>query len=289
MVYIGNIFRPPAEYNSILLQVTIGCSHNKCRFCGMYKNKQFKIKDESLINQDIDYASQHFRDKKRMFLCDGDAMIIPHEKLLDILKNINKKLPWITRIGLYANAKSLQKKSIDQFKELKKHKLGIVYMGLESGDDEILSKMNKGVDTSTQIEQGKKVKNAGLKLSCTVLLGLGGKSKSKEHAIKTGKALSEISPNYIGALSLILIPEAPLYKQVLDNSFDDLSPVEFLQELKLIIENTNIPSGIFSANHASNYFPLQIRLPSEKEKALKLLDKAINGEFFLKPEFMRAL
>lgn len=289
MVYIGNIFRPPAEHNSILLQVTIGCSYNKCRFCGMYKNKQFKIKDESLINQDIDYASQHFRDKKRMFLCDGDAMIIPHEKLLRILIDINEKLPWITRIGLYANAKSLQKKNVDQLMELKKHKLGIIYMGLESGDDEVLKNMNKGVNVITQIEQGQKVKNAGMKLSCTVLLGLGGKSRTKEHAIKTGKALSEISPNYIGALSLIITSEAPLYNDIINNNFNLLSPLEILKELKLMIQNTDVSSGIFSANHASNYLPLQVRLPSEKEDAIKLLEKAINGDIPLKSEFMRAL
>lgn len=289
MVYIGNIFRPPAEHNSILLQVTIGCSYNKCRFCGMYKNKQFKIKDESLINQDIDYALHHFRNKKRMFLCDGDAMIIPHEKLLRILIDINEKLPWITRIGLYANAKSLQKKNVDQLMELKKHKLGIIYMGLESGDDEVLKNMNKGVNVITQIEQGQKVKNAGMKLSCTVLLGLGGKSRTKEHAIKTGKALSEISPNYIGALSLIITSEAPLYNDIINNNFNLLSPLEILKELKLMIQNTDVSSGIFSANHASNYLPLQVRLPSEKEDAIKLLEKAINGDIPLKSEFMRAL
>ena len=272
MVYIGNIFRPPAEHNSILLQVTIGCSYNKCRFCGMYKNKQFKIKDESLINQDIDYA-----------------MIIPHEKLLRILIDINEKLPWITRIGLYANAKSLQKKNVDQLMELKKHKLGIIYMGLESGDDEVLKNMNKGVNVITQIEQGQKVKNAGMKLSCTVLLGLGGKSRTKEHAIKTGKALSEISPNYIGALSLIITSEAPLYNDIINNNFNLLSPLEILKELKLMIQNTDVSSGIFSANHASNYLPLQVRLPSEKEDAIKLLEKAINGDIPLKSEFMRAL
>jgi radical SAM superfamily enzyme YgiQ (UPF0313 family) len=289
MVYIGNIFRPPAEHNSILLQATIGCSHNKCNFCGLYKNKQFSIKEESLIYQDIIYASQHFRDKKRMFLCDGDAMIIPFERLLKILKNINEKLPWITRIGLYANAKSLKKRSVDELKELKKHKLGIVYMGLESGDDKVLKDMNKGVDVATQIEQGQKVKNAGMKLSCTVLLGLGGKSRTREHAIKTGKALSEISPNYIGALSLIVTPEAPLYTRIINKEFKVLTPIEILKELKLMIENIDISSGIFSANHASNYLPLQIRLPSEKNDALKLLDKAIKGKISLKSEYMRAI
>ena len=285
MVYIGSIFRPPAEHNSILLQVTIGCSHNKCRFCGLYKSKQFKIKDQLLINQDLDYASQYFKDRKRVFLCDGDAMIISYEKLLSILKKINEKLPWITRIGLYANAKSLKKKSVEQLRELKKHKLGIVYMGLESGDDKVLKNMNKGVDVATQIEQGEKVKEAGIKLSCTVLLGLGGKSRSKEHAIKTGEALSLISPNYIGALSLIITPEVPLYKQIINNEFYILSPIEMLKELKIMIENTNLSAGIFSANHASNYLPLQVRLPSEKADVLKLLERAINGEISLRSEY----
>jgi radical SAM superfamily enzyme YgiQ (UPF0313 family) len=289
MHYSGNIFRPPAEHDSILLQVTEGCSHNKCRFCGLYKDKKFKIKDIDLIKEDLVFASKYFKMKKRLFLCDGDALIIPQEKLLLILKEIQTALPWITRIGTYGNAKSIMKKSLDELKELKKNKLGIIYMGLESGDDEILASMNKGVDVNTQIEQGKKIKEAGMKVSITVLLGLGGKKHSQSHAVKTGEALSLIDPNYANALSLMMFPQMPLYQDVENDNFDLLDPYGILQELYTMIEHTNLSAGIFSANHASNYLPLQFRIPGGKEEALQILSEALKGGIKLKPEYLRMI
>jgi len=289
MDYEGNIFRPPAEHRSILLQVTVGCSHNKCKFCGLYKDKKFKIKEEHVINRDIDTASKYLRNQKRLFLCDGDALIIPTEKLLCILKQINNKLPWINRIGLYGNAKSIMKKSKDELIELKKHKLGIVYMGIESGDDEILKIMDKGVDVATQIEQAKKVKEAGLKLSCTVILGLGGIKKSENHAVLTGKALSVIDPNYVGALSLILYPNMPLMKMISSKEFTPIKPYDTLKELVIMMENTDLSSGIFSANHASNYLPVQARFPSEKEETINSIKAVINTGKQLKPEWARGI
>jgi radical SAM superfamily enzyme YgiQ (UPF0313 family) len=289
MDYEGNIFRPPAEHNSILLQVTTGCSHNKCSFCGLYKDKKFSIKDFEVIKNDIDYASKNFTTSKRLFLCDGDALIIPQEKLISILDEISNKLPWLTRIGTYANAKSISKKTIEELKSLKKHKLSILYLGLESGDDEVLKEMNKGVDVKTQIEQGKKVKEAGLKLSCTVLLGLAGKKRSLIHAKLTGEALSAIDPNYASALSLMMFPQMPLYSKVIDNSFELPNPVEMLKELQTMIEYTNLSAGVFSANHASNYLPLQIRIPGGKDDAIRILREAINGNIDLKQEWQRGI
>jgi radical SAM superfamily enzyme YgiQ (UPF0313 family) len=287
MDYIGNIFRPPAEHNSILLQVTTGCSHNKCEFCGLYKDKKFSIKDLEIIKNDILTASKNFTGIKRLFLCDGDALIIPHKKLIEILNEINNKMPWIIRIGTYANAKSIKKKSDEELKELKENKLGIIYLGLESGDDKVLTDMNKGEDVETQIEQGKRVKDAGIKLSCTVLLGLAGRERSEIHAEKTGIALTKMDPNYASALSLMILPQVPLSKKIESGEFELINPVEMLKELKIIIENTNLTSGVFSANHASNYLPLQIRMPGGKAEALELINKAIKGEIDLKPEWQR--
>ena len=289
MFYEGDIFRPPAEHASILMQITVGCSHNKCGFCGLYKYKKFRIKSDQEIGRDIEFASRMFKAHKRIFLCDGDAMIIPFDRLISILRKINEKIPWITRIGLYANAKSLKTKTLDELKELKKHKLGIVYLGLESGDDDVLKNMVKGVTVTDQIEQGKKVKESGMKLSCTVLLGLGGKERSREHAVNTGKALTKINPNYASALSLILVRDTSLYKMIEKNEFHTLSPKEVLEELKILIENTELSSGIFSANHASNYLPLQFRMPGGKEEALSLIDKALAGNIPIKPEYLRAI
>ena len=289
MNYDGNIFRPPAEHNSILLQVTVGCSYNKCEFCGLYKDKKFRIKSNDEIQRDIEYAVIHYSKIKRLFLCDGDALIIPQKRLLEILELINMSLPGLVRIGTYANAKSISKKTDDELVDLKKNKLTIIYLGLESGDDEVLKEMNKGVDVETQIIQGRRIRQAGMKLSCTVILGLGGKEKSRIHAEKTGIALTGIDPNYASALSLMLLSEVPLYKRLADKSFDIMNPREMLEELKIIIENTNLSGGVFSANHASNYLPLQIRIPGGKEDALEMLKRAIEGNVDLKPEWMRGI
>ena len=174
MHYEGNIIRPPSEANSILLQVTVGCSHNKCTFCGAYKGERFRIKPEAIIMEDIAFASINCRRQRRMFLCDGDALIIPQKRLIKILKAIEKQLPWVTRIGVYANAKSLKMKTSDELKELRRHGLGIAYMGLETGDDFTLKKVNKGASSETMINMGKKAREAGIKLSVTVLIGIAG-------------------------------------------------------------------------------------------------------------------
>ena len=213
MHYEGNIIRPPSEANSILLQVTVGCSRNKCTFCGTYKGERFRIKSDTIIMEDIAFAAQHCRRQRRVFLCDGDALIIPQKRLLNILKEIEKQLPWVTRVGLYANAKAIKMKSIDELKELKAHGVGIVYMGLETGDDVTLKKINKGATSARMIEMGRKAKKAGFKLSVTVLLGIAGPERSQIHAQETGRVLSEIDPDYVGALSLMLIPGTPLARR----------------------------------------------------------------------------
>lgn len=289
MDYVGNIFRPPAEHRSILLQVSVGCSHNKCTFCGLYKDKRFTIKSNEQIIKDLDYAAKNFTRQKRLFLCDGDALIIPFDRLMWILKMVREKLPWITRVGTYANAKSIKRRTLDELKELKKNKLGIIYLGLESGDDETLTNVVKGADMATQVEQGQKVKQAGMKLSCTVLLGLAGKQRSKIHAEMTGKALSMIDPNHAAALSLMVVPQAPIYHQIHNGEFDALDPYGILEELKLMMEHTTLSAGIFSANHASNYVPIQARFPSGKQEAIDMIESALQGRIALKPESLRGI
>ena len=289
MNYEGNIFRPPAEHDSVLLQVTIGCSNNKCLFCGMYKDKRFRFKDEKTISADILTASKLYKNTKRLFFCDGDALIMPQQRLLSLLREINEKLPWLTRIGSYANAKSIRFKTLEELKELRANKLSILYMGLESGDDQILLEMGKGVDVQTQVREALKVKEAGMKLSITVLLGLGGRKRSIEHAVSTGEALSRIDPNYIGALTLMLPPQVSLSSRIQSGDFETITPIETLQELKVLIEHTNITRGVFSANHASNFLPIQVRFPAEKKMVIQLLEKAVRGNVSLKHEFLRGL
>ncbi len=289
MNYEGNIIRPPSEANSILLQVTVGCSRNKCTFCGTYMGERFRIKPDSIIMEDIAFAANYCKRQRRVFLCDGDVLIIPQKRLMKILVEIEKQLPWVTRVGTYANAKSLNMKSPDELKELKAHGLGIAFMGLETGDDVTLKNINKGATSQHMIEMGKKARSAGIKLSITVLLGIAGKERSKIHAKETGRVLSAIDPEYVGALSLMLIPGTPLCNDYESGKFLLPDPSEMLEELRIMIANTNLSSGLFHANHASNYLPIRAKLPKDKEATLKLIDEALAGRIELKPEYLRAL
>ncbi len=289
MHYEGTIIRPPSEADSILLQVTIGCSHNKCGFCGIYKDKTFGIKDDYQIDKDLQYASIHFRNKDKVFLCDGDALIIPFARLQKLLLNIRKTLPWVSRVGAYANAKSIARKTSDELLQLKELGLRIIHMGLESGDDKTLRRCGKWGDVSMMIEQGQKVREAGINLFITVLLGLAGPQRSLIHAEKTGDALSQINPNYVGALSLIPVENTRLYTQIQRGEFNLMGPLEILKELRIMLQYTNLRPGYFYANHASNYLPLRARLPRDKETALALIDNALKGKVKLTPEWFRGL
>jgi radical SAM superfamily enzyme YgiQ (UPF0313 family) len=289
MHYEGHIIRPPSEANSILLQVTVGCSHNKCTFCGAYKGERFRIKPDAVILEDIAFAAAHCRRQRRLFLCDGDALIVPQQRLVRILEEIRRQLPWVTRVGVYANAKSIGLKTPEALAELRELGLGIAYMGLETGDDATLKRIRKGVTAATMIQMGRKIRSAGIKLSITVLLGIAGRERSLEHARETGRVLSAIDPEYVGALSLMLIPGTPLHADFTAGSFPLLSPAEMLRELGTMIAHTTLSRGLFHANHASNYLPIKARLPRDKEATLQLIDRALSGEVALKPEYLRAL
>ncbi len=289
MHYEGNIIRPPSEANSILLQVTVGCSRNKCTFCGTYKGERFRIKSDSIIMEDIAFAAKYCKRQRRVFLCDGDALIIPQKRLLKILKEIEKQLPWVTRVGLYANAKALNMKTADELKELKAHGVGIAYLGLETGDEVTLKKIKKGASPEEMIEMGRKAKQAGFKLSVTVLLGIAGPERSQIHAKETGRVLSAIDPDYVGALSLMLIPETPLFDDYESGAFRLIEPQEMLAELRTMIAGTDLTRGLFHANHASNYLPIKARFPKEKDATIRWIDEALAGKVPLKPEHLRAL
>jgi len=239
--------------------------------------------------EDIAFAAAYCRRQRRVFLCDGDALIIPQKRLLNILTEIEKQLPWVTRVGLYANAKSLDLKTSDELKELKSHGICIAYMGLETGDDVTLKNIKKGASSEKMIAMGKKAREAGIKLSITVLLGIAGRERSIIHAEETGRVLSAIDPEYVGALSLMLIPGTPLYDDYKSGKFTLIEPDEMLKELRAMINATNLTKGQFHANHASNYLPIKARLPKEKEATIKLIDMALTGKVSLKPEWLRAL
>jgi radical SAM superfamily enzyme YgiQ (UPF0313 family) len=289
MHYQGNIFRPPSEADSILLQVTTGCSHNKCTFCGMYKGSRFAIKDEAIIQADLEFASRHCHRQDRLFLCDGDALIIPQKRLVALLTDIRRKLPWLTRVGSYANTRAINSKTVAELTELRELGLSIAYMGLESGDDLTLQEINKGADSRRMIEMAAKIRQAGIKLSITVLLGIAQARRSAVHAAETGRVLTAIDPEYVGVLSLMPTPGTPLHAAWTRGEFELLDADAMLVELRQLLAATELTDGYFHANHASNYLPIKARLPRDKESTLALIDQALTGRIGLKPEYLRGL
>lgn len=289
MHYQGTIYRPPSEANSILLQITTGCSHNQCTFCWMYKDKRFSRLAEETVFADIDYAASHFPYARRLFLCDGDALVLPFAHLKAILTRIRIKLPRISRVGIYANAKSLRAKTVEELHALQQLGLGIVYLGLESGDDRTLVQMRKGADAEEMVALGHKVKAAGIQLSVTVLLGIAGSDHSDVHAVATGRVLTALDPDYAGALSLMIEPGTPLANAIQSGDFSLPGPLALLQELRTMIATTHLSNGLFHANHASNYLPIRAKLPEEHTATLELIDQALSGNTALKPEYLRAL
>lgn len=288
MDYVGHVIRPPSEAHSIILQVTIGCSHNKCTFCGAYKDKLFSIKPPSVVSADIDFAAEYCKRQNKVFLADGDALIIPYPRLLEIFREIREKLPWVRRISLYGSARSIRSKSIEQLQELKALGLDRVYLGLESGDDNVLQKVCKGETGESMVAAAQKIKSAGLFLSVTVLLGLAQAEGSREHALHTAAVLNRMQPRQIAALTLMILDNTELGRLYRAGQFQLPDPAQMLQELKLILENIDTPVQ-FHANHASNYLPIMGRLPRDREKLLAMLDEAVIGERQLVPEGLRRL
>ena len=288
MHYEGSCIRPPPEASSILLQVTLGCSHNKCTFCGTFKDKPFRIKDDDIILSDILFAAKYMKAMNRVFLMDGDALIIPQKRLMWILEKIREHLPQVQRVGAYANTKSIRLKTQQELIELRRNGLAMLYLGVETGDDEIREKINKGSSARQCLEMAKKVKNAGMQLTVTLLLGIAGKQRSLQHARATGKLVSAIDPDYASALTLILIPGTPLWAEYECGNFKLPDKRELLIEMKELLAYTHLSHGLFSSNHASNYLPLRAWLPEGKQALMDAIDAALSGEIGLKPEWMRA-
>lgn len=286
------IVRPPSEANSFLLPVTLGCSHNKCTFCGTYTGIKFRIRPLEDIKRDIDKVAEHYSwSMRQVFLENGDALICPQRRLVEVLKYLNEKFPRLHRIGTYATPQSALIKSVDELKELNQLGLKIAYLGVETGDEELLKKINKGASYDEIVKAGRKMKQAGITLSVTVILGLGGIEGSKKHALGTARILTDLDPDFAGALTLMLVPGTPLHKEWEEGKFTIISPFQSLEELKLIIQNSNFTRCFFTANHASNYLPLKARLPQQKAEILKLIDEVLTSKDMsrLRPEFIRAL
>jgi radical SAM superfamily enzyme YgiQ (UPF0313 family) len=290
MKYEGSIIRPPSEAYSQLLQVTVGCSHNKCTFCPAYKDKKFRIKGFDEIQEDI-LESATCRRIEKVFLCDGDALIIPQKRLVQILESIRINIKGVKRVGTYANAKSILRKTQDELIELKKLGIGIIYLGVETGNAELLEKINKGVTYEQMVRAGHRIKAAGIPLSVTVILGLGGKEKSVQHAIDTARILSDIDPDYAGALTLMMVPGTPVCDEYKKGQFIMPDRFGLLNELAVIIGSSNFTNCFFTSNHASNYLPVKASLPQDKERVLRMIHRVIEtgDPESLRPEHLRGL
>jgi len=290
MKYEGMIYRPPSEANSLILQVAVGCSYNRCTFCHSFQDKPFRIKSFEEIKEDIHEASM-YGPIARVFLADGDALVIPQKDLVRILSYLKMKIRGLERVGIYANAVDILKKSVDELRELKSLGLGIIYLGLESGNPEVLKRIRKNATADQMVRAGKRVKEAGIQLSITVLLGIGGIELSHVHAEDTGKVLSEMDPQFVGALSLIVVPGTPIDEELRSGRLVLPSPFELIRELGTMVASCNFTDCFFASNHASNYLPLRIRMPREKERALRLIREVLerNDPSLLRPEYMRAL
>jgi radical SAM superfamily enzyme YgiQ (UPF0313 family) len=290
MNYEGSIYRPPSEAGSLILQVTVGCRHNKCTFCGSYREKKFRIKSLEQIEEDLKDASRMGR-VRRIFLADGDALCIPQKRLIEILKRIGVYFPDAERIGIYASAKDVIDKGRENLKVLKDLGLGIIYLGVETGSEQLLEKIKKGCSYEDMVRAAKEVKAAGIDLSVTVLLGIGGVEQSREHAMGTAKILTEMDPEYVGALSVMLVPGTELHEEYERGAFKLPDPFGLIEELKIMIENSSFTNCVFRSNHASNYLPIKATLPGDKEKVLRDIDRTLKerDQKGLRPEFLRAL
>lgn len=287
MRYVGDIYRAPSEASSLLLQVTIGCSHNRCTFCYMYKQKQFHLRPIEQLKEDVAMAKKAYGSVQRVFLIDGDALYAPTEYLLELLDCINEQFPELERVATSSTARDILAKSEVELKELRSRGLKLIYMGVESGSDEVLKRVCKGVDAAALIEAGQRVKASGIALSVSMIAGLGGTELSSEHAQESARVLSGIDPDYVGLLTLLLHPDAPISRTVNRGALQLLDPEETLKEIRSLVQALEVTDCTFRANHASNYAPLKAHLPEEKQRLLEQLDELLGGQGFIKNEGLR--
>ena len=289
MRYEGTVIRPPSEADSFILQVTLGCSHNRCTFCPAYLGKKFRVRELDEVFEDIEDAGRLMGDLRRVFLADGDALILPTEDLRTILERLAGAFPSLNRVGIYANAQNVSEKTDEELRTLADHKLGIAYLGLESGDDRVLERVQKGATADEMAEAVCRLQAAGIKASVIVLLGLAGKVGSADHARATAQIVNRMNPRYLSFLTVMVVPGTTLHRQMERGEFKPLGPRELLVELQQMIEPLELKGTIVRSNHASNYVPIGGRLPKDKDELLRQIDEALRGEVSLRPEWARGL
>ena len=289
MRYYGAVYRPPSEAYSLIVQVTYGCSHNTCAFCSMYKEKRFALRPLDEVLEDFHIARQTYRHVDKVFLADGDALVRKASELYTILDTIRELFPECQRVTSYASPASIRIRTDEELQTLRAKGLTMVYMGLESGCDEVLKLMRKGHMSDEIVAMGQKVRRNGIALSVTAITGLGGPELLEQHAIETAKAFNAMNPEYIGMLTLMVEPGTPLYDWVRDGEFQLLTQPQVLEETRLLVENLDSPGSVFRMNHASNYLVLKGTLNGDQEAMLRTIDAAEHDLSRLRPESWRGL
>ena len=284
MHYSGAVYRPPSEARSLIVQCTLGCSHNKCAFCTMYKDKKFSINPIEQVLSDLDEARAYGRYIEKIFLADGDALILPMDYLLTVLDYIRDHFPTCKRVAAYATTKAIMRKTDDELRTLREHGLGIVYIGLESGNEELLKKFCKGVTAEEIVLNAIRCKQAGIATSVTAINGMAGANGDdwQTHAIDTAKAVSRMKPDYIAFLTLRVYSGTPLHDWIASGEFKMMEPPELMRETRLFLEHIDSDGSIFRSNHASNYLPLGGTLNRDREVLIHTIDEALDGKVRLR-------
>lgn len=289
MRYRGSVYRPPSEARSLIVQVTYGCSHNTCAFCSMYKEKRFSVRPLEEVLEDFRMARQVYKHVEKVFLADGDALVRRASELYVILDAVRELFPECRQVTSYASPSSIRVRTEEELRTLREKGLSMVYMGLESGSDEVLERMRKGHPASEIVEMGRKVRSCGIALSVTAITGLGGPELLEPHAVETAEAFNAMAPEYIGMLTLMVEEGTPLHDWIRNGSFRLLTQPQVLEETRLLVERLDSPGSVFRMNHASNYLVLRGTLNEDKAAMLAEIDRAERGLSRLRPESWRAL
>lgn len=288
--YEGNVYRPPSEAGSLIIQVTIGCSHNRCTFCNMYKGERFRVRKMDEVLADLRTARSYYKKVRRVFLADGNALVLETDYLKTILTKIKELFPECERVSIYGGPRDILNKPLQDLKELHAHGLAMVYLGIESGSSAILKYIDKGVNQIDMVKAGKKAVESGMALSVTLISGLGGKKLWNEHAVESANVINQIQPHYLALLTLLVEPGTKLHEEVRNGNFKLLTPTEVILETKELINNLELTRDcIFRSNHISNYLALAGTLPADKQALLKEIDYVLQKGFDYRPDYLRRL
>lgn len=287
--YVGDVYRPPGEAHSILIQATVGCSHGACTFCASHLGKRFAIKDQAVLERDLRFAERYCSRQDRVFIMDANALCLPMERWLWLLENIRARLPWVKGVAAFATGMDLAAKSDEDLKRLRELGLDLVYLGVESGDDAVLKEVRKGIDAAGLLAQGRRAKAAGMALNISVLLGIVDAAVSLAHAKATGRLLSAIAPEHITILTLIPQKGTELRARIESGDIRPPDRPGLLLELKEMLTHTDLDGGLFDYSHSTTLLPFRARLPKDKAAALKRIDAALAGRIALRPEGERRI